>query len=165
MKKFLTYISVLLFFIGFAVSCGGRKSAEPVIVERTKTITEKVHDTIFKVEKDSAFYQSFVECRDGKPFIVKDSIIYKEGKNVTTTVYLKDNKLSVDCNQKALELFKTWKSQYVRETVPQVVFKDKIIEVAKPLKWWQKALMWTGGISFLTFVLGMLYTIFKPKFL
>lgn len=165
MKKFLTLIYVLLFFIGFAVSCGGRKSAEPVIVERTKNITEKVHDTIFKVEKDSAFYQSYIECRDGKPFIVKDSIITKAGKNLTTTVFLKGNTLSVDCNQKALELFKQWKTQYIHETVPNIVYLDKINEVERPLKWWQKTLMWIGGINLFFFLSVIAYKIFKPKFL
>lgn len=163
MKTFL--ISVLLFFIGFAVSCGGRKSAEPVIVERTKTITEKVHDTIFNVEKDSAFYQSYIECVNGKPVIVRDSIITKEGKNLSTTVILKDNKLSVDCNQKALELFKQWKSQYVSETVPQIVYVDKPVEVEKPLTWFQKVQIWAGRI-FLLFMLTsfgiFVYKLIKP---
>ena len=50
----------------------------------------------------------------------------------------------------------------VRDTVPQVVTvtKTEVKEVEKPLGWWQKTLMWCGGIGLL---LIALYAILKTK--
>ncbi|WP_234111676.1 hypothetical protein [Chryseobacterium sp. R2A-55] len=145
MKHFLFFISI--FYSLVSVSCISRKPAEPVVITNTKEVTKIVKDTIFKVEADSSFYKAYIECKDGKPVIIKDSIIVKAGKNVIVPqVVLKDHFIQVDCKQEALELYKTWRETYVKEHeqkpvyVPQIEYKDK------PLTFWQKTQLWFGRI-------------------
>ncbi|MBQ9416983.1 MAG: hypothetical protein IJU19_00170 [Bacteroidales bacterium] len=35
------------------------------------------------------------------------------------------------------------------EEIPVEVETERVVEVAKPLGWWQKTLMWAGGIGLL----------------
>jgi hypothetical protein len=154
MKYTLSFISVVFFLLLATVSCQTRKPLEPVIVEHTTEITKVVKDTIFKVEADSSFFKAYIECINGKPVIIKDSIIDRPGKNVEVPrVVLKDNFLNVDCKQKALELFKTWRETYIKEQKPVIV--DKPVYVEKPFKWYHKTLMWAGGIFLLLSALGI----------
>lgn len=156
-------LPIFLFSLVLLVSCKSRRPAEPIIIEHTKTITEKVHDTIYKVEADSAFYQAFVECKDGKPRIVPQTVQKKDGKNTTATVKLQGNTLSVSANQKALEIFKTWKSQYISEIKPQIVEVPVIQKVEKELNFWQKTQMWAGRIFLLLIGLSIIGFLIKLK--
>lgn len=163
----MIYAKNLLLFFLFSlvllVSCKSRKPAEPIIIEHTKTVTEKVHDTIYKIEADSAFYQAFVECRNGKPQIVNNTVQEKGGKNITAQVKLENNQLTVDCNQKALEIFKTWKSQYVSELKPQIVELEVVKEVEREFSFWQKTQLWAGRIFLLLIGLSIIGFIIKLK--
>ena len=151
MKPFFLFI-LICFSLVLAVSCASKKPSDPVIVESTRTIREVVKDTIFKVESDSSFYKAYVECRNGKPVIVKDSIIEKSGKTVLVPkVILKNNYLKVDCNKKAQQLFAGWKETYIQEQKPLIV--EKPVYKEKPFRWCHKALMWLGGIFL--FIVGL----------
>lgn len=155
------------------VSCSVRKPApEPVIIENTKTITQVVKDTIYKVEADSSFYNAYVECVNGKPVLlsnedqsyfqtqVKQEKLPKSrpGKYLDIPkVNLQNGLLTVNCEKRAQELFKQWQEKYVQENK-----KETIIQyVEKPLKWYHKALMWFGGISLVLCAIGLVLFIKK----
>lgn len=47
--------------------------------------------------------------------------------------------------------------------VPEVVTVEKVVtkEVEKKLNWWRKCFLWTGGIFWSVFALGIIYTIVR----
>ncbi|MFE3849087.1 hypothetical protein ACFX5D_14030 [Flavobacterium sp. LB3P45] len=133
--KNLKHIVLLFFSLMVLASCG---SSKPAMTEsKTQIITklETVHDTVFRIEKDSSSYQALLECQNGK--VVIKSIVQSEPGSILKIpkVRLADNLLKVDCEARAQELFARWKdtyeSNYIKEIPPPV-------EVNK-LTDWQKA--------------------------
>ena len=145
------------------VSCAGRKPLPPVTIEKTKTITEVVKDTIYKVEADSSYYYAYVECVNGKP-VIKEPVLNQDqklpenrsGKNLQTPkVSLTGNILSVQCYQQAQELFKQWRETYIQEQEKKTV----PVYVEKPFKWYHKTSMWIGGIFLFLSIIGIILLI------
>lgn len=136
------------------VSCGSTKP-ETTSEKQTVTIKEIVHDTTFVTVPDTATYKALLDCQNGK-VVVKEVLSNTEGKNhlKKPKVKIDNNKLSVDCEAKAQELFAQWKSQQ-KETVIETV-KYIHVEVEKPLTFWQKVQIWSGRIFlFLLFLLAI----------
>lgn len=127
-----------LFFVltMILVSCAGKK---PVVVQNTltteKTITETVHDTVFKIEKDSSSYNALLDCINGKP-VIKDVLRTEPGRTLKSPkVRIADSLLQVDCEANAQELFAQWKSTYIKENKREVV---SVPVVTNKLTWWQE---------------------------
>lgn len=157
MKNFIVIISVFLICSLALVSCSGRKPLPPVMIEKTKTITKVVKDTIYKIEADSSFYNAYVECVNGKPLLItkeNQGPFYdhvrqeklpksKPGKYLDIPkVKLKNGLLTVNCEKQAQDLFKQWRETYIQSQEKQTVIQY----VEKPFKWYHKTLMWLGGI-------------------
>lgn len=129
-------LGCLLFFLTMIlVSCSSKK---PVVVQNTitteKTITETVHDTVFRIEKDSASYKALLECINGK-VVIKSVTQAELGRNLNSPkVRIADNLLEVDCETKAQELFAQWKSTYVKENKQEV---REVPVITNVLTWWQ----------------------------
>lgn len=147
----------VFFFIALAlVSCTIRKPSQPMIIEKTKTITEVIKDTIYKIEADSSYYNAYVDCVNGKPILItnelhglgtKTFLKPKPGKYLSIPkVNLQNGLLTVNCEAKAQELYKQWREKYISENSKETLY------VEKPLNWFQKTLMWIGGISLLLFI-------------
>lgn len=158
MKNILTFIFTCLAIV-FLVSCGSRKPQampDPIVLMETKEVKEIVRDTIFKIEKDSAFYKAYIDCKDGVPKLVNPQS--KGGKNLQPPqVDLdKNGNLTIQVQTLAQELFHKWKEKHIKETKPKVVYVDKIEYQDKPFEWYHTALMWVGGISLLLMALSLL---------
>lgn len=154
----------MFFLLVFAVSCGGRKSAMPVIVETTKTIKEVIKDTVVAVKADSSYYKAYVDCRDGKPVILRDSIITLPGQRIKVPrVVLKDHYINVDCRETAQKLFLSWKEKHITEIKPKVIFVPKEVPVEKPLTFFQKLQIWAGRFLLLELLLAVILMIVKLK--
>ena len=136
MKNIINKGCLFFVLIMLLVSCG---SIKPVVVKNettTKdTITETVHDTIFKIEKDSSYYQALLDCQDGK-VVVKNVYQSEPGRTLKSPkVRLRNNILQVDCEAKAQELFAKWKSTYKSKT--SVITKEVPV-ITNVLTWWQQ---------------------------
>ena len=136
MKNIINKGCLFFVLIMLLVSCG---SIKPVVVKNettTKdTITETVHDTIFKIEKDSSYYQALLDCQDGK-VVVKNVSQSEPGRTLKSPkVRLRNNILQVDCEAKAQELFAKWKSTYKSKT--SVITKEVPV-ITNVLTWWQQ---------------------------
>lgn len=136
MKNIINKGCLFFVLITLLVSCGSKK---PVVVKNettTKdTITETVHDTIFKIEKDSSYYQALLDCQDGK-VVVKNVYQSEPGRTLKSPkVRLENNILQVDCEAKAQELFAKWKSTYKSKT--SVITKEVPV-ITNVLTWWQQ---------------------------
>lgn len=173
MKQFLVHILSFILFSLVVVSCASRKPPEPVIIENTKTITEVVKDTIYKIEPDSSFYNAYVECVNGKPVLIsnEDQGYFQEkvktekllkptaGKYLNIPkVNLQNGILTVNCETRAQEIFKQWKEKYISENKKEIL---PPVYIEKPLTWYQKSLMWIGAISLVLCAIGAVLIIKK----
>lgn len=119
----------------------------------TTTITEVVHDTIFRVEKDSSYYQALLECQGNKVVIKKPPVIRHSRSILPPKVSITENNvLEVDCETKAQELFAEWKSKHTTKEKQTTITRH--IRVPRELNFFQKSQIWLGRI-FLMVLLGL----------
>lgn len=133
MKKLLP-IFCCLFVLATLVGCG---SGKPIVVqnETTKTVKETVHDTIFKIEKDSSSLEALLQCQKGK-VVIKNIVQSEPGRILKSPkVRLSNNVLKVDCEQRAQQLFAQWKDTYISQDtatqLPPIITNE--------LTFWQKS--------------------------
>ena len=144
------------------ISCGSTKSA--VVQNNTtteKTITETVHDTIFKIEADSSIYQALLDCQNGK-VVVKEVIKAEPGRTLKSPkVRIDNNKLKVDCEAEAQKLFAQWKSTHETEKI----FVSKEIPVkVNELTWWQQTKIRLFWIFLIIILANLSWRLIKSNF-
>ena len=142
------------------MSC--KSKALPEITEITRTVETVKRDTIFKIEKDSAYYEAYIDCVNGKPVLVENERQVqnfnskytertatlpksKNGRDLKSpSVNVENGKLNVNCQKEAQKLFLSWREQYVKEFQKSIVpAEPKIIE--KPPTKFQKFKMLIGN--------------------
>ncbi|ELV7524936.1 hypothetical protein QMU91_001132 [Flavobacterium psychrophilum] len=159
MKSIKNIVVCLLVLIALA-SCG---SSKPIVVqnETTKTITETVHDTVFKIEKDSSSLKALLECQGGK-IVLKNVIQGEPGRILKSPkIRLLNNVVQVDCEARAQELLAHYKATH--EVVTTVKMLPPI-EV-NVLTFLQQLQIWLGRI-FIGFLFywttKLILKIYKP---
>lgn len=120
MKHLITIVTGLL-IVSLLFSCKTQKQIETVYINNTRII----EDTIFKWDVDT----------------VLDSVVVT--KTDTLTMYEK--------YQTRIKKKVEYKTKYQIDTVVRTEYKTitKTIYKDKPLKWWQKALMTIGIVTFI----------------
>lgn len=162
MIKKLNYSAVLFSFIVVVFSCRSPKPVQGENKIQTITITETLHDTVFKISKDSSSYNALLECLNGK-VILKNVIQAEPGRTLKSPrVRLDNNTLQVDCDLKEQELYAAWKSKQVEDIQEKTITITKFVN---HLTFWQKVQIWLGRILLLALVfllLRFVYKIYKP---
>lgn len=148
-----------LFFVltMLLVSCAGKK---PVVVQNSttteKVITEVVHDTIFKTEKDSSSYNAILDCINGK-VVIKQVTQAEPGRILKSPkVRIADNILQVDCDAKAQELFAQWKSTYITENKQEIKEVPVVTNVLTSYQKFQIECFWPFVVILLLIVIWQL---------
>ncbi len=163
MTKTLKCFVLSLFIILIMISCRSHKPVRNENKTQTITITETLHDTIFKIAKDSSSYNALLECLNGK-VILKNVIQVEPGRTLKSPrVRLDNNKLQVDCNLKEQELYAHWKSKQVKDVQEKTI---TITQFTNYLTFWQKVQIWLGRLLLLIllFLIGrFLYKTYKPE--
>lgn len=137
-----TFIVILLF------GCKTRRIVQEVPIEihdtTYRSIIQTKVDTLWKMDSVSIIDTMWIDTSTiatlGMPVL---------RHNRTTSALSSQGKVS---NTNRVDTF-----LQVKE-IPKIVKQKEYIEVEKPLYWWQKALMWIGGIS-----LVILFAIFIYK--
>lgn len=158
MSKSLKHIVLLCFSLVVLASC---RSSKPATTEnKTITFKETVHDTVFKIEKDSSSYRALLECQNGK-VVIKEVSQAEPGRTLKSPrVRLDSNQLKIDCEARAQELLAHYKDthqatfQKIRTTVP--------IEVNK-LTFWQQLQIWGFRIYTALLFLFAIWVYVKSK--
>lgn len=140
MKKQLKYTGLLLLLI-LLISCSSSKPQKKESTTQTVTIKETLHDTVFKIEKDSSFYQALLACQNGKVQLVNVTQAEPGRSLKSPRVRFENNKLYVDCELKEQELYAHWKSQEIN----RMELKTDV-EYINRLTFWQKVQIWLGRI-------------------
>lgn len=122
-----------LFAVAIALLFVGCKT-----VKQTVEVPVYIHDTTQTIKEvhDSTFIDRWhtIEVK-GDTVYWHDSIVFVKYHVKTDTSYL-----------------------YVEK--PVIVSKTETVEIEKPLRWWQKTLMWMGVVGLLFIVLWALYRYF-----
>ena len=162
MNAYLKIISICLALV-FAVSCGSRKPAEPLIIENTKLITKEtlVRDTVVVTQRDSVRTEVMIDCpKGGVPKIRTINNNPPKGRILQPPqVSLNGNKLTIDCKAEAEKLALKLYDKYVKEHESQKI----PVYIEKPFKWYHKGLMYLGGIFILILALFALTGVLKWK--
>ena len=150
-NAYLKIISICLALV-FAVSCGSRKPAEPLIVENTKTITKEtlVRDTVVVTQRDSVRTIVKIDCPEGGKPKIQTLVQGKKGKVLQPPkLTLQGNQLTIDCKAEAEKLALKLYDKYVKEHET----KTNVQYIEKPFKWYHSALMYFGGLCLLLFII------------
>ena len=160
-KKLKCFV-LSLFIILIVVSCRSPKPLQNENKVQTITITETLHDTVFKIAKDSSSYNALLDCINGK-VVLKNVIQAEPGRTLKSPrVRLDNNKLSVDCDLKEQELYAFWKSKQVKDIQEKTITITKFVN---HLTFWQKVQIWMGRLLLLVvlFLIGrFVYKFYKP---
>ena len=160
-NAYLKIISICLALV-FAVSCGSRKPAEPLIIENTKTLEKEVvvRDTIVLTPKDSVRTIVKIDCPEGGKPKIQTLVQGKKGKILQPPkLTLQGNQLTIDCKAEAEKLALKLYDKYVKEHESKKI----PIYIEKPFKWYHKGLMCLGGIFILILALFALTGVLKWK--
>ncbi|SHH26887.1 hypothetical protein [Flavobacterium defluvii] len=162
MTKKLKYAAFSLFIILIVISCRSSKPVENENKVQTITITETLHDTVFKIAKDSSSYNALLDCINGK-VVLKNVTQAEPGRTLKSPrVRLDNNKLSVDCDLKEQQLYAFWKSKQIKDVQEKTITITKFVNY---LTFWQKVQIWLGRILLIILIfllLRFVYKIYKP---
>jgi hypothetical protein len=143
---------LLCCLVALLVGCKSSTAALPEPSKETTTSIKEtitIRDTIFKTEKDSSYYNAYIECVNGKPVLTKPKAT--PGKNLKAPkVDLTGNELKVDCIAEAQELFYQWKEKYITENKSETIRIP--YAVTTPLSWWQTTQIWCGRLFLFLFL-------------
>lgn len=133
----------MLLLLMLLFSCSSSKPAVNESSTKIVTVTETLHDTVFKIEKDSSSYKALLACQNGK-VVVTNVAQAEPGRSLKSPkVRIENNKLYVDCELKEQELYAFWKSKQVNEVEIKTI---RITKYINQLTFWQKLQIWLGRI-------------------
>ena len=128
--------------------------------ERLVTVTETVRDTVIQVRPDSSIVQALIRCDSTGRARLEEIQTLKQSERLRQTISLQDNRLTSKAVVDSMGIYLTYKDRYREEqnvqTIETVLEKEVNI-----LLWWQKALMWAGGIAIVALIVFILLSLVK----
>lgn len=127
----IVFAIVVLVFIASLFSCRTKKEATDHFRDAEEMVQTTKSDTVFVLAERT----DSVVFRDSVFQLIKGD-----------TVFIKEYHYRDNVKTKAEALYKASRDTVWRErTVTVYKTKTVTLEVKKPLRWWQSALMWTGA--------------------
>jgi len=164
--KTQTIILTVLLSYGLTVFFGACQTVHYVPVEKTtetKTeIIEVIRDTTIYIPPDQAMVKAWLECDSAGQILIKQIETLQGKLNAKANIRIVDNTIIADCICDSLNIFMQLKDRYQTTTVNTT--ETKVLWMEKELKWWQKMLLWTGGISLIAIIIGSIATLKKRIF-
>ena len=150
---------IFLLALAVAMLCGvcacSKKVYVPTerVVVRTDSVAVRRADSLTRL---LAVRDSFV-VRDSVFVMLRGDTVIKEAWRIRERVSLVHDTVRIGSGFSAERI----RLDSVR--VPEVVTVEKVVtkEVEKKLNWWRKCFLWTGGIFWSVFGLGIIYTIVR----
>lgn len=162
--KQLKIIVLFLFSLVVLASCGSSKPTTSEKQTTTTTFKETVHDTVFRIEKDSSSYRALLECQNGK-VVIKEVTQAEPGRTLKSPkVRLDSNQLKIDCEARAQELLAHYKDTHRTDVTQLVITKTITIEVNK-LTFLQESQIWLGRtflLLILSWIIKLVLKYYKP---
>ncbi len=175
MKSKIRFGILAMCIMSLTTSCLPRgMPTEKEVVTVTKTISEFKRDTIVKIEADSSFYESLIECQNGKPVLIHSqgvtnkSLLVSSGANLQVpNVILNDSgKLKISCQYLANQLKITLKERRILEQrLSEKTIQKPPEYIEKDLSWFQKLWLFLGKFFSAVFLIYLITKIPWKAFL
>ena len=128
--------------------------------ERIVTVTETVRDTVIQVCPDSSIVQALIKCDSTGRARLEEIQTLRQSERLRQTISLQDNRLTAKATVDSMGIYLTYKDRYKEEQKVQTI--ETVIEKeVNILRWWQKALMWAGGIAIVALIVFILLRLVK----
>ena len=128
--------------------------------ERIVTVTETVRDTVIQVCPDSSIVQALIRCDSTGRARLEEIQTLRQSERLRQTISLQNNRLISKAVIDSMGIYLTYKDRYKEEQKVQTI--ETVIEKeVNILHWWQKALMWAGGIAIVALIVFILLRLVK----
>ena len=128
--------------------------------ERIVTVTETVRDTVIQVRPDSSIVQALIRCDSTGRARLEEIQTLRQSERLRQTISLQDNRLTARATVDSMGIYLTYKDRYKEDQKVQTI--ETVIEKeVNVLRWWQKALMWAGGIAIVALIVFILLRLVK----
>lgn len=122
------------------------------VIERTEVVKEVVRDTVLQVQPDSSILQALIQCDSTGRARLQEIQTLKESARLQQSIKMESEPLpyqptaiTVKTVVDSMGIYITYKDRFKESTEVREI--ETIIEKeVNVLHWWQKLLMWIGGI-------------------
>ncbi len=127
-----------------------------------ETITEIIRDTVIQMQPDTAIIQALIRCDSTGRARLEEINTLKQSVRTQQTISIakdpqphKPTPITITVTVDSMGIYLTYKERYKQTTQTQIT--ETIIEKqVNILKWWQKGLMWIGGLCILIMLFRIL---------
>ena len=122
------------------------------VIERTEVVKEVVRDTVILVQPDSSILQALIQCDSTGRARLQEINTLKESARLQQSIQIEPEPLpyqltaiTVKTVVDSMGIYLTYKDRFKESTEVREI--ETIIEKeVNIIYWWQKLLMWIGGI-------------------
>ena len=121
-------------------------------VEHFEVVKEIVRDTVIQVQPDSSILQALIQCDSTGRARLQEIQTLKESARLQQSIKMQADPLpyqptviTVKATVDSMGIYLTYKDRF-KESVETREIKTIIEKEVNILHWWQKLLMWIGGI-------------------
>jgi hypothetical protein len=123
------------------------------VIERTEIVKEVVRDTVVQVQPDSSILQALIQCDSTGRARLQEINTLKESARLQQSIKMESEPLpyqptaiTVKAVVDSMGIYLTYKDRF-KESVEVREIETIIEKEVNVLYWWQKLLMWIGGIA------------------
>ena len=121
-------------------------------VEHVEVVKEVVRDTVIQVQPDSSILQALIQCDSTGRARLQEIQTLKESARLQQSIKMeadplpyKPTVITVKATVDSMGIYLTYKDRF-KESVETREIETIIEKEVNILHWWQKLLMWIGGI-------------------
>ena len=121
-------------------------------VEHVEVVKEVVRDTVIQVQPDSSILQALIKCDSTGRARLQEIQTLKESARLQQSIKMEADPLpyqptviTVKATVDSMGIYLTYKDRF-KESVETREIETIIEKEVNILHWWQKLLMWAGGI-------------------
>ena len=121
-------------------------------VEHVEVVKEVVRDTVIQVQPDSSILQALIQCDSTGRARLQEIQTLKESARLQQSIKMEADPLpyhptviTVQATVDSMGIYLTYKDRF-KESVETREIETIIEKEVNILHWWQKLLMWIGGI-------------------
>ena len=121
-------------------------------VEHVEVVKEVVRDTVIQVQPDSSILQALIKCDSTGRARLQEIQTLKESARLQQSIKMEADPLpyqptviTVTATVDSMGIYLTYKDRF-KESVETREIETIIEKEVNILHWWQKLLMWAGGI-------------------
>lgn len=128
----------------------------------TEIIKEVIRDTFIQTQPDTAILQALIRCDSTGRARLEEINTLKQSVRTQQTISIakdpqphKPTPITITATVDSMGIYLTYKERY-KQTIQTQITENIIEKEVNILKWWQKGLMWVGGLCILILLFRIL---------